>query len=62
MSYKSLQKGEYVFMHGDIGDKFYLILDGSVEVQIPDKMRLNDFEQCKTDIIITKELLNKIVD
>ena len=36
MSYKKMLKGEYVFEFGDVGDKFYLILDGSVEIQIPD--------------------------
>lgn len=33
--YEEKIEGEKVFKLGDIGDKFYIILEGSVDVQIP---------------------------
>jgi CRP-like cAMP-binding protein len=39
MSFKTVKKDVYVVEYGDVGDEFYLILDGAVEVQIPDKRK-----------------------
>jgi len=34
---ESHKRGEYIFRHGDVGDKFYLVLEGAVRVsrQVP---------------------------
>ena len=37
LKYGVVQKDQYVFKIGDRGDKFYIILSGSVSVLIPDK-------------------------
>jgi CRP-like cAMP-binding protein len=34
LKYESIRRGEFVFRAGDYGEKFYLILDGEVAVQI----------------------------
>jgi hypothetical protein len=44
MEYKSVQQENYVFEYGDLGDNFYLLLNGSVEVQIPDIQKRFEFE------------------
>jgi len=36
MEYMNCEKDQYVFEYGDLGEYFYLILSGSVEIQIPD--------------------------
>ena len=35
LKYESRKRGDYLFRHGDVGDKFYIILSGIVGVQIP---------------------------
>lgn len=35
MKYKYFQRDNYVFKYGDVGDLFYIIFSGSVEVLIP---------------------------
>ena len=60
MKYKKMQKGEYVFEYQDIGDNLYLILDGSVEVQIPDKKRLGEYELTKLELCVKNEKLKSI--
>jgi hypothetical protein len=34
LKYESIRRGEFVFRAGDYGEKFYLILEGEVAVQI----------------------------
>lgn len=39
LKYEYKKKGDIVFNFGDIGDKFYVILQGSVSVRIPNKRK-----------------------
>ena len=44
MEYCEVPKDEYVFEFGDQGQNYFLIIDGTVEVQIPDKQSRNEFD------------------
>ena len=44
MEYCEVAENEFVFEYGHVGTNFFLILDGSVEVQIPDKAMRAEFE------------------
>jgi CRP-like cAMP-binding protein len=35
MEYTTVPKDHFVFEYGDVGEHFFVILDGRVEVQIP---------------------------
>jgi CRP-like cAMP-binding protein len=35
LQYERVEEGDNVFTYGDLGDKFYIILKGSVSVQTP---------------------------
>ena len=39
-----MDAGETVMQFGDIGDNFYFILSGEVEIRIPDPSRKKKFE------------------
>ena len=43
-SLRNLNKDSRVFRYGDHGDKFYIILEGSVSVSIPMKVQLEQEE------------------
>jgi CRP-like cAMP-binding protein len=43
MSLRRFQAQEVVFEIGSEGDLFYFILDGAVEIRIPDQERKNDY-------------------
>lgn len=60
MSYKKMLKGEYVFEFGDVGDNFYLILDGIVEIQIPDSNEQGLYESTRNEIIVKQSRLDLI--
>ena len=49
MKYKEVKKDDFVIEYGSDGDEFYLILEGEVEVMVPDK-DTDDFK------VIDKEL------
>ncbi len=40
MEIEDAAKGDFVFQVGDIGTKFYIILQGSVSIQIPQQRDL----------------------
>lgn len=44
MEYTTVPKDHFVFEYGDVGEHFFVILDGRVEVQIPlaEKRREHD--------------------
>ena len=44
MEYCEVPKNEYVFEFGDKGQNYFLIIDGTVEVQIPDKQNRAEFD------------------
>jgi len=44
MQYEFMEPREIVFRAGDHGDKFYIILKGKCQVQIPDPYRINKNE------------------
>ena len=44
MDYLELQAKDEVFEYGSTGDLFYIILDGVVEIQIPNQQRLGEFQ------------------
>lgn len=56
---KEFDKTE-VFRYGSEGDLFYLILDGVVEIQIPDPKRQQDFLQCGKDIETSEFQIEKM--
>ena len=37
MSLRTLKAEEFVFEYGSLGEEFFLILEGTVEIQVPDK-------------------------
>ena len=37
MHLRSLKAEDFVFEYGSLGEEFFLILEGEVEIQIPDK-------------------------
>jgi CRP-like cAMP-binding protein len=42
LKYEYKKRGDFVFKYGDVGDKFYVILKGSVTVRIPNPKKKND--------------------
>ena len=50
LSLQLIPAGYFVFEHGSLGDQFYLILDGQVEIQIPEKKTIKRYEQVKFDL------------
>ena len=52
----------FVFEYGDIGTHFYIVLEGKVEIQIPDKERKEEFEEVRELIKQKKELLLQLID
>ena len=52
-----LDAKESVMQYGDIGDNFYFILSGEVEIRIPDPSRKKKFDNLKDEIeVLTEEL------
>jgi hypothetical protein len=52
-----LDAKESVMQYGDIGDNFYFILSGEVEIRIPDPSRKKKFDNLKDEIeVLTDEL------
>jgi len=51
MSLEHVKPSTDIFDIGDEGDLFYLILDGIVEVWVPEEAFRTDFNRCKLDII-----------
>jgi CRP-like cAMP-binding protein len=45
-----MDAGDTVMSFGDVGDNFYFILSGEVEVRIPDPSRKKKFDALKDDI------------
>ncbi len=43
MDYLELQAKDEVFEYGSTGDLFYIILEGVVEIQIPNQQKLGEF-------------------
>ena len=62
MRYKHFKKGDIVFNYGDIGDLFYIIMEGKVGVHIPSETLLNkpDDPQNQYDYVVIKEGKNLI--
>ena len=55
MNLKRFQAQEVVFEIGSEGDLFYFILDGAVEIRIPDQERKNDYQICLNSIFSVNE-------
>ena len=50
LSLQTIPAGYFVFEYGSLGDQFFLILDGKVEIQIPYKQTIKRYEQVKFDL------------
>jgi len=50
MTYKEIKKDEFVIEYGSFGEEFYLIIEGEVEVLVPD-ISSEDFK--KVDFELT---------
>lgn len=50
MSLKSIPEGNFVFEYGELGEEFFLILEGKVEIQIPDKENLGRYDQVRFEL------------
>lgn len=44
------EPGHIVFEHGSTGDLFYMVLDGEVEVLIPDQEVIREYQNIVTDL------------
>ena len=58
MNLLEMEKDEIVMEYGDIGQNFYLILQGEVEITVPDPNRKKAFLQLKKDIEAVIEVQN----
>ena len=58
MNLLEMEKDEIVMEYGDIGQNFYLILQGEVEITVPDPNRKKAFLQLKKDIEAAIEVQN----
>ena len=45
-----MQAGQYVFEVGSTGDKFYFIIDGAIEVQLPDSQNIHEYNNVTYEI------------
>lgn len=43
MDYLELEEKDEVFEYGSTGELFYIILEGVVEIQIPDQQKIQEF-------------------
>lgn len=50
MGKKKAEAKEIIFKYGDEADLFYFILDGVVELWVPDCKRLVEYGRCSQDI------------
>jgi len=59
---KLLEKNsdEIICEYGEVGENFYFILEGQVEIMIPDKDRKKKFDQLKEEIDKLKEELVQV--
>lgn len=62
MSLEHVKPSTDIFDIGDEGDLFYLILDGIVEVWVPEEAFRTDFNRCKLDIIENQKYLEELHD
>lgn len=51
-----------MFEYGDIGEHFYLILEGHVEIQIPNMATKKEFDHVTQHIMETKDQINTLED
>ena len=58
MHLRTIPAETFVFEHGSLGEEFFLILKGQVEIQIPDKEQAARFEAVKFDLRQKKEALD----
>lgn len=49
MKYEKFERGQVVFHYGDQGDKFYLIIEGQVDVWVPKNFKI-DLKQRNAEI------------
>jgi signal-transduction protein with cAMP-binding, CBS, and nucleotidyltransferase domain len=59
LNYEFFKKGENVFDWGNPGDKFYIILKGTVSVQVPTEKLKNKINGLMQDELL--RLLNRTV-
>jgi DNA repair ATPase RecN len=57
MKLMQMDAKETVMQYGDIGDNFYFILSGEVEIRIPDPSRKKKFDALKDEIEVLKDEL-----
>jgi hypothetical protein len=61
MSILELPKGKKVMEYGEVGENFYFILQGEVEIEIPDPNRKKAFLNRLAELEEKKEELNAII-
>ena len=59
MTLRTISAENFVFEHGSLGEEFFLILSGKIEVQIPDKDQQSRFDQVKFDLKTKREALEQ---
>jgi hypothetical protein len=60
MEYEEIPRDTFVFEYGDIGHCMYIVLDGKVEVQLPNVQMRTELEQLLVEIKETKEKLDTL--
>ena len=61
MGYRAVKKDDYVFEYGEPGDYLYVILEGSVEIQIPDAKKRVKYEEIESEIRLKQSQINEII-
>lgn len=63
MTYKEVPQNEFVFEYGSYGDEFYVILEGQVEILVPDKANNKQLiEDLQFQLTVYKDQLAKKID
>lgn len=60
MELVKMAPADVVFEIDSVGDKFYFILQGNVEVQIPDPQRRKQYNSVSQSIFTQQEIINSI--
>jgi hypothetical protein len=60
MQFAEAEANETMFHHGQDGDLFYLILDGTVEIRVPDFKNMQDFNAVQLQIDHLREQLRNL--
>ena len=58
MRYKFCEPGETIYSQGDLGEEYYIILKGKIQVQIPDPIAGSQIVQPEEEVI--EELIDEV--